>query len=211
MEEWREQRRKKFPSKQVREEKEAREQQLREAGGLVQEKGLSGEKKRGRREQEQQHEGGGLKKVKVGLEGPESEVSADMGEGISTDQLSNPVTSVVKKKQCLVFKKKGRCKFGDKCHFSHDSPAKGEINAKNRNNAKNKDKKGVLEKGSLSSLYGKLVVQEREKEDNMILQCFRYFVQSDFCSRTPAPACAPSPKKVDTHDTDSSIPMPGLV
>ena len=57
-------------------------------------------------------------------------------------------------------------------------------NTTGSNNKKNKDKKNKTQQNELSSLYGKLVKHEIDNEDNMILQCFHYFVQTGFAMTT---------------------------
>lgn len=264
--EWRNQRRKKFPTKQAIEEKKAREKLRLEAGGLVTggggEEDVEGEhcrdgrgtKKRARElqgvsgevvcdELSPKHtksiheekefslcgtpcdhdEGRGSPTSFVQLSEKEVEVCDRVGNGVGdSDQMNtsrlcasadvisgasvqknniieivasatssvcaSPVVNsstnddTVSIKSCLAFQKKGRCKYGKKCHFMHDDYLSLK-SVNNNKNSRNNGKGGKNDKQSshkTQNLYGKLVKDDIEKEDNMILQCLRYFVLTKY-------------------------------
>lgn len=238
--EWRNQRRKKFPTRQVTEEKRAREEQRLQAGGLLsgggrqgqgQEHGVTGRasKKRGRQECrvgghpstttagigsmitqgnkliEEGGEQGGVEAVcehascedgKGVVEGDTAKTSTDGtsdsarpspvvfhdGADAGTNQSTKGTTGTL----CLTFQRKGSCKYGKRCYFIHGDITSSKGESKNtRKHARIGDKDCKMDnKGKdpkkIKNLYGKLVECEIEKEDNIILQCFRYFVQTEF-------------------------------
>lgn len=197
--EWRNQRRRKFPTQQALEEKQTRERQLLEAGGLIGEAGTAKkDDEYGQHDKqddvraEEQHlkkrplenilsSSGDVKKVKRREDDPEV-----VNSGVESFSNAAPLESVgIRKSICAVFKRKGRCKFGDKCRFEHvlsSTLPRDDTTATKSRNKKNVNKNPPSEQ--MTSLYGKMVKNEIEKEDNIILQCFRFFVLADFVMTT---------------------------
>jgi hypothetical protein len=198
--EWRNQRRRKFPTQQALEEKQTRERQLLEAGGLIGEAGTAKkDDEYGQHDKqddvraEEQHlkkrplenilssSGDVVKKVKRREDDPEV-----VNRGVESFSNAAPLESVgIRKSICAVFKRKGRCKFGDKCRFEHvlsSTLPRDDTTATKSRNKKNVNKNPPSEQ--MTSLYGKMVKNEIEKEDNIILQCFRFFVLADFVMTT---------------------------
>lgn len=197
--EWRNQRRRKFPTQQALEEKQTRERQLLEAGGLIGEAGTTKkDDEYGQHDKqddvraEEQHlkkrplenilsSSGDVKKVKRREDDPEV-----VNSGVESFSNAAPLESVgIRKSICAVFKRKGRCKFGDECRFEHvlsSTLPRDDTTATKSRNKKNVNKNPPSEQ--MTSLYGKMVKNEIEKEDNIILQCFRFFVLADFVMTT---------------------------
>ena len=214
--EWRNQRRKKFPTKQVTEEKLTREEQRVQAGGLrngggEQEEGWTTKKRRREHCQGVSSAVPGkqskiLPEEKVNRRGDEAVFeppSCDCEEGdtdkIDTDGArastvhnagihasagaSSSRNDLTGTKPCLVFQRKGRCKYGKKCHFIHDENISSKIGDSNSSHKlRNNSRDGKTDKSNkqIHNLFGKLVEHDMEKEDNMILQCFRHFVKTEF-------------------------------
>lgn len=187
--EWRTQRRKKFPTQKLCEDKQVREKLLLREGGLASlpEQNEVGDivcqRKRAISAVEAIHkENEGLlegKKPKLGDDRvPETCItSAVCVHSSGTDEVSSgkcsvPVTPVDERTTCATFKRKGRCKFGSKCRFKHSMVAPGVADEHKTMGEKSRCK--------LSSLYGKMVKYDIEREDNLILQCFRHFIQTKF-------------------------------
>jgi len=185
--EWRTQRRKKFPTQQLCEEKQAREQQLLQEGGLASAKernevtDVACQRKRSISDVEvlrEENEGLECKKPKLGDDqAPETStrsVACTHSGGTSDASCRNssvPATQV-DRTTCATFKRKGRCKFGSKCRFKHSMVTPGVPDVQKAT--------GKISREGLTSLYGKMVKYDIEREDNLILQCFRYFIQNDF-------------------------------
>lgn len=97
----------------------------------------------------------------------EQDVGLDSG-----DNNSRTISETKAKTPCFSFKKRGKCKYGKKCHFLHDAE---DFIAKKCKTGLNQNK-GVHQ----DSLFGKLVKEEIKFEDNILLQCFRHFVEASF-------------------------------
>lgn len=161
--EWRDQRRKKFPTKRLVAEKRAHEEEARLAGGLVGRK-RSSEIDNKDSQPEEKHRKQSLNEKAAAENSPVSFCGSHVVSGPSSvdeKEAGSP------RPVCKVYRRRGKCRYGKKCHFAHDSVESGKGGRANRS---------LLER----SLFGKLVESEVKQEDNIILQCFRYLVSSNF-------------------------------
>jgi hypothetical protein len=224
--EWRNQRRKKFPTQQNLELQHARAEQVRLAGGLGGD-GLAvcspspgprkrrveassppdgsqaeAEVKKARVQEGAGQSAGDAVSVGSGGSSRRDDVAGARsprgGPAATATATAGPTPVVIA--SCGVFRKRGRSKFGNKCRFRHDADDVGAgvdpasagsagrggsaERSKAGHSSSNRERSQPPTAANMSSLYGKLLKHEIEKEDNMILQCFRYFTQTDFAMLT---------------------------
>jgi hypothetical protein len=87
-----------------------------------------------------------------------------------------------KEKHCQWYLR-GNCKFGGKCTFKHD-PYERQKAFENVRRQPKKIGKLILPKPE-EGLLRKLLEKEIQEEENMILDCFRYFIKTDFLEKIP--------------------------
>ncbi|KAI9876525.1 MAG: hypothetical protein M1830_006309 [Pleopsidium flavum] len=93
---------------------------------------------------------------------------------------------------CRQFLKTGHCRRGERCKFLHELPERGSARAglANGTQVAKREKAGV--KPKRKRLYERLVEQEKEKEDQHILQAIVYLGQSGFLDPTIAEPAEPA-------------------
>jgi hypothetical protein len=229
VEEWRNQRRKKFPSKANIDQKERDRQELKTAGGIEREaakqpKRRSDAKKRSREEPgAQAEEMKDLKKLRETATVPPADQTTsgnitslvlvqDYGSSESGEEREEiretdaNQSDIVRKPVACRLHLAGKCRKGEKCRYSHDSVAgdsanvpqpcsyflKGKCrkggrcpfvhNSSSQDSPKEAEKVVPMTPLSLPppSLYRKLVASEVHNEENVILQCIRFFARENF-------------------------------
>lgn len=243
---WRAERRKKFPTSALEEEKHKQQEALIAAGGLVPAKPVS---KLGKKRTQSGISNNGstspalkVQKTEEGSEGGDpsgASVLENSGEAGEEGEHEEVLTGQAKRR-CIHWGR-GRCKAGDKCTFSHDfepklcdfflrghckngfkcfnkhdSAARNEYRAINgvsgKSTAKSTDplssskdssnKKSTrnangelsipepLAGGERGTLWRKLLEDEIDKEENLILQCLRFLVQNNFLQEQDLPTAS---------------------
>jgi hypothetical protein len=238
---WRADRRKKFPTAEVEEQKKKEAEALAEVGGIPvpKSKGKFGEKKRALAGSSSEASSK-VPRLGEGSEGAEAIVGgADNGENAEGEEGGARVGSSGKRR-CIHWGR-GRCKAGDACTFSHDfeprqceaflrgfckhsfkcynvhdtakraemrangtvpaatgesgnkqstaetGAAKGKTTeSKNKRNANGElSIPAPLAGGERGTLWRKLLEDEINREENVVLQCLRYLVQNNFLDEPP--------------------------
>lgn len=202
VEQWREERRKRFPSAANMQAKREDLEKVRSFGGVESSasggaRGKSGVKKSGKQENVDGGAGG------AASEGFEEQKERDIDDKTATKDGSESGTGTarggaqVKTTLCQYFSR-GRCKHGEECRYIHDKGAQAsyaeERKKRQRMNAseleqlerKQHAKKGKLflpkplAGGDRGTLLKRLLQDDISSEENIILQCFRYFTTSNF-------------------------------
>ena len=187
--EWREERKRLFPSAATVKAKEEERQKLIEAGGVDEQapKSSRGKVARGRAADKT-----------AGSEGDAAVPSGGEGEeGQEVLEEKEDGTKPQRKHFCQYYTR-GKCKNGKDCRYVHDEEAKTEFELQKQarlsmsaieleEEARSKKaKKGQLflpkplTGGDRGTLLKKLLRDEISKEENVILQCFRYLVKNNF-------------------------------
>jgi hypothetical protein len=229
VEEWRNQRRKRFPTKTNIDQKEKDRQQLKTAGGIERQQQSKRETKKRARE-----EGGAAApaledpKIRNAETEPSGEHVASRSSSLSlvqdygscsesgeereevkgSDAIADSQPDIVRRSAppCRLHLA-GKCRKGDKCKYSHNSEASGTSSQRCSYFLKGKCRKGsrcpFIHSSSTSSsqatsketdsssapapllppsLFRKLVASELHSEENVLLQCIRFFAQEKFFS-----------------------------
>jgi hypothetical protein len=208
--EWREERKRRFPSAVTVKAKEDERQKLLQAGGLEAPGAQSGGRQRNQRsvaktggtdtrddckEEGTSGTGAGADNTD-GSPGCDGEGRGGVAEEMEADVQAEPQRT--QRKQLCQYYTRGRCKHGADCRYVHDEEAKAEfkrqklvrlsMSATELEEAERakQSKKGQLYLpkplvgGERGTLLKRLLQEEVFKEENTILQCFRYLVKHNF-------------------------------
>ena len=178
---WREARRAKFPSTQRIREKLDRQQKLCDAGGLTapssssslssSSAGAAATSQGDARASEPEKSSSAHQ---MGSEAEPSATSATAAAAATT-AATPPVT--VKKRLCSYFLKRGACRHGDACRFSHIIPEGG---VPRKHNSSKLILPPPLAGGTRGTLLRSLLKTEIDSEENLLLQCISHLCKTDF-------------------------------
>ena len=206
VEQWREERRKRFPSAANKQAKQAELEKVRSLGG-VEATPNGGGKGKGK-DKGSSSDIGGKQESGGGDVGsahqehnhgsvPETTSESAIGTGSSAGAASVGGGGPVKTTLCQYFTR-GRCKHGEDCRYVHDKAAQSSYAEQRRKRQKmsaseleqlermEHAKKGKLflprplAGGERGTLLKRLLQDDISSEENIILQCFRYITASNF-------------------------------
>ena len=182
VEQWREERRKKFPTAIKQMLRDEVKDQLLEAGGIL----PQSDKNLGKRTKiindknpRKKNKPPDSKSDEVIPKFPAGEGRQNDDDNINTEESSShPVGKI-----CNYYLK-GKCRRGNSCTYLHDSNLKKESSLDTTGEKKPNSNKLIVPKplagGERGTLLKKLLEDEIMAEDNVVLQCLRYFVKNEY-------------------------------
>lgn len=183
VEQWRSERRKRFPTAAAVAQREQSHQKYLEQGGIDKRSKKRKVDKISPSESASVEPSNPLSQLAQYGSDEEQPATIDLTENVDASSKKK------KKKVCSYFIK-GKCRHGDRCRFLHERASDSEPTDNTTVTKKEKGEK-VEKKGGLhlpkplvggkdGSLYRKLIEELVHDDESLILQCFRYFVQENF-------------------------------
>jgi hypothetical protein len=169
-------RKRNFPTRENLEKKKKEEEEMKQRGELVPPKPTRFNNDRKRKPETAPEHQPVAKEPRVD---DADQIQTEETDEETSEALEQPKKTV--RKQNCTWYLRGNCKFGGRCSFVHD-PHEREKSIENFYNQPRRAGSLVLPKPTQNLLH-KLVEKEVHVEQSMILQCFRYIVQSDFLTK----------------------------